>query len=159
MRRRRNLPTTNKMNYCHCKNQHGKRIASDCEDCGGVVRVDAPKTNSALEFLAQELDMPAEHIRQAARAMKEQNMQLPLLCRIGRHKFRRVMWPVGYAKHPACVGECTRCGQVRDVEATAWGGVELGRWASLAEMRQRIADEKADETSGRSAYNTLLYHP
>jgi len=26
------------MKYCHCQNQDGKRIASDCEECGGVVR-------------------------------------------------------------------------------------------------------------------------
>jgi hypothetical protein len=45
------------------------------------------------------------------------------------------------------------------VEATAWGGVELGRWDSLAEMRQRIADEKADEQRDRSAYNAERIHP
>ena len=37
MRVCRNLPTANKMKYCHCPNQDGKLIASDCEDCGGVV--------------------------------------------------------------------------------------------------------------------------
>jgi hypothetical protein len=31
-------------------------------------------TCSALEFLAQELDMPAEHIREAARAMREEKL-------------------------------------------------------------------------------------
>ncbi len=29
---------------------------------------------SALEFLAQELDMPAEHLREAARAMREEKI-------------------------------------------------------------------------------------
>jgi hypothetical protein len=40
---------------------------------------DTPETNkdapcSALEFLAQEMDMPADHIREAARAMRDKKI-------------------------------------------------------------------------------------
>jgi|Laugrespbdmm15dd_1035085.scaffolds.fasta_scaffold68981_1 hypothetical protein len=40
---------------------------------------DTPETNtdapcSALEFLAQKLDMPADHIREAARAMRDKKI-------------------------------------------------------------------------------------
>jgi len=38
-------------------------------------KADCPSAScSALEFLAQELDMPAEHIREAARAMREKKI-------------------------------------------------------------------------------------
>ena len=39
------------------------------------LKADCPSAScSALEFLAQELDMPAEHIREAARAMREKKI-------------------------------------------------------------------------------------
>ena len=70
-------------------------------------------------------------------------MKTPFLCSLGFHEFRPVSWPVGYGKLPSCVGECARCGVVRDVEASLGGGVEIGRWSSLEEMRRSVAAEKA----------------
>lgn len=132
MRRSRNLSTTNKMKYCNCPNQNGKRIASDCEDCGGVVRVDNPKSNSALEFLAQELEMPAEHIREAARAMKlERHKQDDRCCCPDCGKTHLP----SYHDQEPCDECCDRL--IADSES------------------QREADKTADETCGRSAYNAI----
>jgi len=35
------------MKYCHCPKQEGKRVASDCEDCGGVVSAFVKSTHGS----------------------------------------------------------------------------------------------------------------
>ena len=64
------------MKYCHCPNQHGKRIASDCEDCGGVVTVNVkskpirggarkgagrkPSVGTGRKVITRSVSMPPE---------------------------------------------------------------------------------------------------
>ena len=67
-----------------------------------------------------------------------------LLCRIGKHDMRSVTWPLGMPKSPNCVGECKRCGEVRWVEATPYGGVEMGRWKSMDKFRESQGEESCE---------------
>lgn len=54
------------------------------------------------------------------------------LCSRGHHAMRST--ETGLEVLPLHVGVCRRCGRVRDVVATPFGGVVLGEWDSLDEF-------------------------